>query len=306
MIYTVTLNPAVDYVIQVPNFEEGKLNLTEMEHKYPGGKGINVSRVLNQLGIESVNLGFIGGFTGRFIQEKLYEEQLGTDFITVKGDTRINIKLKSQLETEINGKGPGITIENINQLKNKLKQLKKEDLVVFSGSIPKGVSESIYLELVNEISQREIPFVVDISSQQLLELLPCKPILVKPNHHELATIFETSFNSFEEMLPYGEKLIEKGAQNVLLSMGKDGAVLFTHTGIYQVEGLKGTLKNSVGAGDSMVAGFISQLVQNQDLLTCFKYGVASGSATAFSNDLGTKETILELVNQIQIKTIKEY
>lgn len=306
MIYTVTLNPAVDYVIQVSDFSEGELNVTQRENKFPGGKGINVSRVLKQLGMESVNLGFIGGFTGRFIQEKLYEEKLGTDFISVAGDTRINIKLKSQVETEINGQGPQITMANISKLKNQLKQLTPEDLVVFSGSIPKGVSEDIYRELITEVSQKNIPFVVDISSKQLLDILPFKPLLIKPNHHELATIFETSFQSIEEMMPYGEELLEKGAQHVLLSLGKDGALLFTEEGIYQVKGLSGELKNSVGAGDSMVAGFISQIVQNKDLLTCFKYGVASGSATAFSDDLGSNETILELVNQIEITTIKQY
>lgn len=306
MIYTVTLNPAVDYVIQVPDFAEDKLNVTASEYKFPGGKGINVSRVLSQLEVESVNLGFIGGFTGRFIQEKLYEEKLGADFIVVQGDTRINIKLKSQVETEINGQGPQITATDISQLKNKLSQLTKEDLVVFSGSIPKGVSKDIYSELIHVIKPNEVPFVVDISSQELLNILPFKPILIKPNHHELATIFNTSFASFDEMIPYGEKLLEQGAQNVLLSMGKDGAALFTETGIYRVNGLSGQLKNSVGAGDSMVAGFISQLVQGKDLLTCFKYGVASGSATAFSDDLGSKDAILNLVSQIKIKTIKEY
>ncbi|WP_288395625.1 1-phosphofructokinase [uncultured Vagococcus sp.] len=306
MIYTVTLNPAVDYVIQVPDFAEDKLNVTASEHKFPGGKGINVSRVLNQLEMESVNLGFIGGFTGRFIEEKLYEEKLGADFIAVQGDTRINIKLKSQVETEINGQGPQITATDISHLKNKLSQLRKQDLVVFSGSIPKGVSKDIYLELIHVVKQNEVPFVVDISSQELLNILPLKPILIKPNHHELATIFNTSFANFDEMIPYGEKLLEQGAQNVLLSMGKDGAALFTEVGIYRVNGLSGELKNSVGAGDSMVAGFISQLVQGKDLLTCFKYGVASGSATAFSDDLGSKEAILNLVNQITIKTIKEY
>ena len=306
MIYTVTFNPAVDYVIQVPDFAEDKLNVTTSEHKFPGGKGINVSRVLNQLETESVNLGFIGGFTGRFIEEKLYEEKLGADFIAVQGDTRINIKLKSQVETEINGQGPQITATDISHLKNKLSQLRKEDLVVFSGSIPKGVSKNIYLELIHVVKQNEVPFVVDISSQELLNILPLKPILIKPNHHELATIFNTSFANFDEMIPYGEKLLEQGAQNVLLSMGKDGAALFTEVGIYRVNGLSGELKNSVGAGDSMVAGFISQLVQGKELSTCFKYGVASGSATAFSDDLGSKEAILNLVNQITIKTIKEY
>ena len=306
MIYTVTLNPAIDYVIHVPGFKENELNVTEQEYKFPGGKGINVSRVLKNLKITSTNLGFIGGFTGEFIKEKLQAENLLTDFIEVKGDTRINIKLKSQVETEINGQGPTISSTDLNSLKDQLDSLTPDDLVVFSGSIPKGLSDSLYVDLVKNLKQKNIPFVVDISSKQLLDILPFKPVLVKPNHHELAAIFDVSFDSFEEMIPYGEKLRELGAENVLLSMGKDGAALFTEAGIYRAEGLKGNLKNSVGAGDSMVAGFISQYVQKKDALTCFRYGVASGSATAFSDDLAPGEAIEKLVDQVNIKNKKTY
>ena len=306
MIYTVTLNPAIDYVIQVADFNEGQLNVTDTEHKFPGGKGINVSRVLKQLEVPSTNVGFIGGFTGNFIREKLQEEGLMTDFIEVQGDTRINIKLRSQVETEINGRGPIIEAEDLAKLKETLYSLTSDDLVVFSGSIPKGLSTGIYLELVKEMNQRHIPFVVDISSQELLDILPFKPVLVKPNHHELAAIFETTFETIDDMLPYGEKLLNGGAQNVLISMGKDGAMLFSETGIFRVEGLTGELKNSVGAGDSMVAGFISRWVQNKEITECLTYGVASGSATAFSDDLGSKETILGLVDQVKIEIIKTY
>lgn len=306
MIYTVTLNPAIDYVIDVPDFKEDQLNVTNNEQKFPGGKGINVSRVLKNLEVSSTNLGFIGGFTGLFIKEKLKQDALLTDFIEVSGDTRINIKLKSQVETEINGQGPTISSESLTQLKNQLQKLGTEDLVVFSGSVPKGLSDTVYVELVEEVSELQIPFVVDISSKQLLDILPFKPMLIKPNHHELADIFDVTFNSFEEMIPYGEKLRELGAENVLLSMGKEGAALFTKTGIYRSEGLQGQLKNSVGAGDSMVAGFISQLVQQQDVLTCFKYGVAAGSATAFSDDLATGAAILELLDDVKIQAVKTY
>ncbi|MEG2707607.1 MAG: 1-phosphofructokinase [Vagococcus sp.] len=306
MIYTVTLNPAVDYVIQVPAFQEGQLNVTQRESKFPGGKGINVSRVLKRLGVVSTNLGFIGGFTGQFIEDKLKEEALQTDFVTVAGDTRINIKLKSTEETEINGQGPVITEIALQELKTQLNQLTSEDLVVFSGSVPKGVAPTIYVEFVELLSKKGIPFVVDISSKQLLDILPFKPVLIKPNHHELSAIFETEFASVTEMLPYGEKLRSLGAQNVLISMGKDGALLFSDKGIYQVEGLSGVLKNSVGAGDSMVAGFISQWVASKETSACLTYGVAAGSATAFSDDLATGEAILALVEKVSITTIKEY
>ena len=303
MIYTVTLNPAIDYVIQVADFNEGQLNVTDTEHKFPGGKGINVSRVLKQLEVPSTNVGFIGGFTGNFIREKLQEEGLMTDFIEVQGDTRINIKLRSQVETEINGRGPIIEAEDLAKLKETLYSLTSDDLVVFSGSIPKGLSTGIYLELVKEMNQRHIPFVVDISSQELLDILPFKPVLVKPNHHELAAIFETTFETIDDMLPYGEKLLNGGAQNVLISMGKDGAMLFSETGIFRVEGLTGELKNSVGAGDSMVAGFTGEYVSSADPVEALKWGVACGTATTFSDDLATAAFIKEIYEKVEVEKL---
>lgn len=303
MIYTVTLNPAIDYVIRVPEFQVDQLNKTTEEYKFPGGKGINVSRILKNLGIESTNLGFVGGFTGTFIRNKLSEERLITDFIEVPGDTRINIKLKSEVETEINGQGPIIESVHLQALKAQLSDCKTTDLIVFSGSIPKGLSEDVYLDLVQLVSELKIPFVVDISSEKLLDILKFEPVLIKPNHHELADIFKTSFNNFEEMIPYGQKLVGMGAKNVLLSMGKDGAALFNETGVYRAPGLIGNLKNSVGAGDSMVAGFVSQVSQGDDTLEAFKYGVASGSATAFNDDLAPGKDILALVEKVIINKL---
>lgn len=304
MIYTVTLNPAIDYVIKVPDFQLEHLNKTTEEYKFPGGKGINVSRILKNLKVESTNLGFVGGFTGSFIRNKLSEERLLTDFIEVPGDTRINIKLKSDVETEINGQGPQIEKIHLAALKAQLLDAKKQDLIVFSGSVPKGVSEDIYVELAKVVSENDVPFVVDISSDKLLKILPFKPVLIKPNHHELAEIFEVTFQTFEDMIPYGKKLVEMGAENVLLSMGKDGAALFTQSGIFRAPGLEGTLKNSVGAGDSMVAGFVSQYIEEQDALKAFVYGVAAGSATAFSNDLATGKAIQALVEKVKVNQIK--
>lgn len=304
MIYTVTLNPAIDYVIKVPDFQLDQLNKTTEEHKFPGGKGINVSRILKNLNVESTNLGFVGGFTGSFIRNKLSEERLLTNFIDVPGDTRINIKLKSEVETEINGQGPVIEKIHLDALKAQLLDADSQDLIVFSGSVPKGVSEDIYVELAKAASEKDVPFVVDITSDKLLKILPFKPVLIKPNHHELAEIFNVTFNSFEDMIPYGKKLVEMGAENVLLSMGKEGAALFNKTGIYRAPGLVGRLRNSVGAGDSMVAGFVSQYVEEKNVLRAFTYGVAAGSATAFSDDLATGKDILTLVEKVKINQIK--
>lgn len=304
MIYTVTLNPAIDYVIRVPEFKLDELNKTTEEYKFPGGKGINVSRILKNLKVESTNLGFVGGFTGTFIRERLAEERLITNFIEVPGDTRINIKLKSDVETEINGQGPTIEKIHLDALKAQLLDATPEDLVVFSGSVPKGLPDDVYIELVKLVKEEGIPFVVDISNDQLLDILPFNPVLIKPNHHELAAIFNTSFNSFEEMIPYGEKLVEMGAEQVLLSMGKDGAALFNESGVYRAPGLTGVLKNSVGAGDSMVAGFVSQYAKDKDPLKAFTYGVASGSATAFSEDLAVGKDILNLVEKVKINQVK--
>lgn len=300
MIYTVTLNPAIDHVIRVPELELGALNKIKEEYKFPGGKGINVSRILKKLGQESINLGFIGGRNGVFINEVLTQEGLGTEFVMVSEETRTNIKLKSTTETEINGLGPVIKGEELLALKEQLNQLTQDDLVVFSGSIPPGLKEDIYVELVKLVQEAKVPFIMDISSDTLLDILPLGPELIKPNHHELADIFNADFNTLEDMLPYGKKLLDKGAKNVLVSMGKDGAVLFTSDKIYHAPGIKGELINSVGAGDSMVGGFVSQYAQGKDIVTAFKYGVASGSATAFSQDLATKEDILALVETVTV------
>lgn len=303
MIYTVTLNPAIDYVISVSHFVEGKLNKTEVEHKFPGGKGINVSRVLKQLGVPSTNLGFIGGFTGDFICTRLEEEALLTNFVTVEGDTRINIKLKSQSETEINGQGPVISEDKLGELKSQIQSLTPDDLLVLSGSIPRGVPSDVYVSLVQLASENKVPFVVDISSGTLFELLPYGPELIKPNHHELGELFQTSFESIEDMIPYGTKLVDMGAKHVLVSMGKDGAMLFNQQGVYRAYGLTGNLKNSVGSGDSMVAGFVSQYSNHREVIDAFRYGVAAGSATAFSDDLATGEAIINLLEQVNIETI---
>ncbi|UUV98501.1 1-phosphofructokinase [Vagococcus luciliae] len=306
MIYALTLNPAIDYVINVPGFEEGKLNKTKKEYKFPGGKGINVSRVLAQLGVQSQNLGFIGGFTGKFIEEQLINHGLQNNFVHVSGDTRINIKLKGEEETEINGLGPSIKQEDLDDLNVQISSLTPEDWLILSGSLPMGVPKDIYVTLSKMAHEQQVPFVVDISDDSLFDVLKYRPSLIKPNEHELADLYNVEFKTFEEMLPYGEKLVQQGARNVIISMGANGAVLFNETGIYRAKGLTGTLVNSVGSGDSVVAGFVSQLSQGKDAVTAFKTGIACGSATAFSADLATSEEINQQLSRVEIDVLKEY
>ncbi|MGX7012873.1 1-phosphofructokinase [Vagococcus silagei] len=300
MIYTVTLNPAVDYVVFVPEFQSGDLNKATRDYKFPGGKGINVSRVLKNLGTSSINLGFVGGFTGEFIQEKLLQEKLKTNFVPIKAENRINVKLKSNQETEINGQGPLIEQDELAHFMSQLSNLTLEDLVVFSGSIPQGVPKNIYQMCLEMLEKNHVPFVLDISSSELLELVAYHPELIKPNHHELAEIFQTSFSNLEEMLPYGEKLVTMGAKNVLVSMGKEGAVLFNQEGTYLAPGMTGELINSVGSGDSMVAGFIQSYWTNHDSVSALKLGVAAGSATAFTEDLASGEEILNILDRVVV------
>lgn len=304
MIYTLTLNPSIDYIVHVDEVKLGELNRMKQDFKLPGGKGINVSRILKRLGNDTTALGFLGGFTGDFIQSWIEKENIATNFTSIEADTRINIKLKSEMETEINGLGPDISAEEINQLKANFEQLTADDMVVLSGSIPPSLNANFYEELVEIIRSKGAEFVLDTTGQTLLNCLEKQPFLIKPNHHELAELFNVAeFSSIEELLPYGRKLRTMGAQNVLISMGGDGALFFDESGVYQSNVPKGQLKNSVGAGDSMIAGFVGSYVEEQDALSAFKNGVACGSATAFSDDLATREKIDEIRAQVTIKKI---
>ncbi|MGX7058851.1 1-phosphofructokinase [Vagococcus humatus] len=300
MIYTVTLNPSIDYIVHVDDFKEGQLNKTKQTIKLPGGKGINVSRILNRLGTPSLALGFLGGFTGEFIQDWLTKEGIQTTFTQIADDTRINIKLKSQTETEINGNGPKLTSEEIQQFKEQLNQVTKGDIVVFSGSMPPSLPSHFYAELIQLVKEKQGEFVIDTTGDSLLQALKEKPLLVKPNHHELADMFQVTFSSLEDIFPYGKKLVEMGAQQALVSLGGEGALLFTATHIYYASAPKGILKNSVGAGDSMVAGFIHGLQQTNQPEEAFRYGVACGSATAFSDDLATYQAIQDVYDTVAI------
>lgn len=306
MIYTVTLNPSIDYVVRLDTLETGSVNRSENQDKYPGGKGINVSRILKRLDVDSTALGFLGGFTGRFIEEALAGEKITTRFTPVKTDTRINVKLKADQETEINGQGPDLTEQDISALKHELSSLTSDDLVVLAGSIPGALPSDFYQELIALITKQGAEFIIDTTGDALLESLEYQPLLIKPNHHELGEMFDTTLVTIEDIIPYGQDLLKRGAKNVIVSMGKDGALLITPDLTIFAPPIKGDLKNSVGAGDSMVAGFISQLNRanaQSELEDAFRYGVASGSATAFSDDLATKDKIVNLLPQVTLKIL---
>ncbi len=296
MIYTVTFNPALDYVVRVQDFTPGAVNRTCSEHIFYGGKGINVSAVLATLGFESTALGFIAGFTGDEIERGVKTLGFQSDFIRVKeGMSRINVKLKSNEESEINGMGPRITAEDVKGLFDKLEQLKEGDVLVLSGSIPASMDDRIYETIMAKLSGRGIRVVVDAEKGLLLNVLKYHPFLIKPNNHELGQMFCRVLKTEEEIAEHARRLQDMGAGNVLISMAGDGALLVAETGeLYRLGVARGTVKNSVGAGDSMVAGFLAGFLQNGDYEHALKLGTAAGGATAFSDGLGVKSEIMKL------------
>jgi 1-phosphofructokinase len=303
MIFTVTLNPSVDYIVKVENFELGGLNRSSYDVKYPGGKGINVSRILKRLQVPSKALGFIGGFTGEYIRSFLENEDLETAFQKVEGDSRINIKLKTGTETEINGVGPVISDQDFTKFLNQFSSLEEGDFVVVAGSIPSSLPDTTY-EQISEICKRQkANLVLDISGEPLKKATSMKPFLMKPNHHELGEMFETTIETIEEVIPYGKKLVSQGAANVIISMAEKGALLFTERDVFLANVPKGKLVNSVGAGDSVVAGFMAGIEKGMELVDSFRLGVASGSATAFSEELADREFILNLLPEVQAERL---
>ena len=300
MIYTVTFNPALDYVVRVENFTTGSVNRTVSEQIFYGGKGINVSAVLKELGYASTALGFVAGFTGEEIGRGVKTLGFMSDFIQVKeGMSRINVKLKSNEETEINGIGPKITEDDVEKLFEKLLKLEDGDILILSGSIPKSIDDRIYETIMAKLDGRGVRIVVDAEKDLLLNVLKYHPFLIKPNNHELGAIFGVTLLSDEDIITYAKKLQERGAVNVLISMAGDGAILLTEDGSVHKMGVpKGTVKNSVGAGDSMVAGFIAGYLDKKDYGYALKLGTASGSATAFSDGLAKRKDIIELLEKI--------
>ena len=286
--------------MSVDDFKLGLTNRTSSELILPGGKGTNVSTVLKNLGFESTALGFVAGFTGNEIVKRLNDMGIKSDFISIEnGISRINLKLKSIDGTEINGAGPDISEEKVNQLMDKLNQLKEGDVLVLAGSIPSSMSDNIYRDIMADLKDRGVMIVVDATKDLLLNVLEYHPFLIKPNNHELGEIFDVKLTTREEVIPYGRKLQEKGARNVLVSMAGEGAVLIAEDGqVFDAPAPKGKLINGVGAGDSMVAGFVAGWIEKHNYEYAFHMGVASGSASAFSENLATKEEIINVYNQV--------
>ncbi|WP_031550013.1 1-phosphofructokinase [Oribacterium sp. FC2011] len=299
MIYTVTFNPSLDYIVSVEDFKVGMTNRTNTELMFPGGKGINVSMVLQNLGLESMALGFMAGFTGREIERLLAVKNVKSDFIEVaSGISRINVKLRSNEESEINGMGPAIGKDEIDKLYKQLDKLTEGDILVLAGSIPSVMPESMYSDIMDYLKEKNLKIVVDATRDLLVNVLKYHPFLIKPNNHELGEIFGVTLSKKEEVIPYAKKIQEMGARNVLISMAGEGAVLVTETGeIYESNPPKGKVKNSVGAGDSMVAGFLAGYLHSGSYEEAFYMGVCTGSASAFSDNLATKEEVRELLKQ---------
>lgn len=300
MIYTVTFNPAIDYVVELVSFNIGEVNRTTREYMNLGGKGVNVSRVLTNLEIPNTSLGFIAGFTGEALRTGLAEMGVKTDFIKLKeGNTRINVNIKGISETDINARGPEISDEAIEELFEKLNILKEGDILVLAGSIPASLPSDMYERIMSKLYGKGIKFVVDATKDLLLKSLKYEPFLIKPNNHELGEIFGIQLKNDDEIIYYARELKKKGAKNVLVSMAGDGAVLVDENNIaHKIGTPKGKVVNSVGAGDSMVAGFLAGYLEKGDYQHALRMGTASGSASAFSEGLATKQEVMDLLNKI--------
>lgn len=300
MIYTVTFNPSLDYIVSVNDFQLGLTNRTDSELILPGGKGINVSTILMNLGIDSTAFGFAAGFTGEEIIREVEAMGIRSDFIKIdSGISRINLKLKNIDGTEINGSGPEISEEKIEELLRKLDILGEGDILVLAGSIPASMPADMYSTIMERLQHKNVTFIVDATKDLLINVLKYKPFLIKPNNHELGELFDVKLTTREEVIPYGKKLQKQGARNVLISMAGEGAVLVAEDGsVYEAPAPKGTLVNAVGAGDSMVAGFTAGWIEKKDYRHAFYMGVSAGSASAFSEYLATKEKIMDLYEKV--------
>ena len=298
MVYTVTLNPALDYVMKLKALRTDDINRTDGEEIYYGGKGINVSVILTQLGIPNTALGFLGGFTGKKLEEMLKNDNVSCDFNYLKnGDTRINVKIKADKEIDLNACGPEITKEDMQSFLKKLDGIKSGDYLILAGSIPNTLPDDIYEQILERVGDRNINCVVDATGDLLKNVLKYKPFLIKPNHHELGDLFSVQIKSDDDIVKYSRKLQEMGAKNVLVSMAKDGAMLTDENGcVHKIGNAKGKLINSVGCGDSMVAGFTAGYIKTADYSYALRLGSACGNATAFSEKLATREEIERVFN----------
>lgn len=306
MIYTITFNPSLDYIMHVHDFSEGETNRSVKENIYPGGKGFNVSIILAQLGIPTTALGFVAGFTGDEIEKQLKLRNLNCELCHLDdGMSRINVKMKGKHETEINGAGPHIPSSKLEELFHRLDQLNHEDILVLAGSIPSSLSSSLYEDIMKRLEDKNIKVIVDATNDLLKKVLPYHPFLIKPNHRELEELFNTHIENQKDLICYAKKLQDLGAVNVLVSLGKDGALLVSEDKhIYYCPSAKGKLINSVGSGDSMVAGFLGGYLLKQDYQEALRLGSACGGATAFSEDLALKEKIDEVYQQLKVEVIQ--
>lgn len=299
MIYTITLNPSLDYIVNVNHFTTGIVNRTSAERILPGGKGINVSIVLQNLGIENRALGFCAGDTGEMLCNLLEKQGVSQDFIKINGGmTRINVKMYSEVETEINGQGPRIEDAYMEQLWEKLEMLENGDILILAGSIPTGMPQTIYQDIMKRLASKQVKVVVDATKDVLMNTLPENPFLIKPNHHELGELFQMTVETAEDVAFYGRKLQQMGAGNVLVSMAEKGAVLIgENEEIYYLEAPKGKVINSVGAGDSMVAGFLAGYLKYREWKAALEMGICAGSASAFSAELAEKRQVMTLLEE---------
>ena len=305
MIYTVTLNPSLDYIVSVKDFQLGMTNRTEKESMFPGGKGINVSIVLKNLGVESCTLGFLAGFVGDEIQKRLVDMGIKADFTKLpEGNSRINVKLTSIDGTEINGQGPDIPKDKFDALLESLSGLESGDILVLAGSIPNTMPSDIYQIIMKMLEDKGVTVVVDATNALLINVLAYHPFLIKPNHHELGEIFNDTITSWKEAIPYAKRLQEMGARNVLVSRGGKGGILVSEDGkIYGAQAYKGEVKNTVGAGDSTVAGFITGYLKEHSYEYAFKLSMAAGGASACSDLLATKSEIETIMKEINVEEL---
>lgn len=304
MIYTVTLNPSLDYLLTLDSLSLGSLNRSTSDHFLAGGKGINVSQVLTTLGVPSSALGFTGGFTGREVERLLQQAGISTDFISVEGETRVNVKLRAAEETEVNAAGPIIDSLRFEKLKAQVKNLGKHDVLVLSGSIPSSLPEDTYEQFARLCKKSGIRFVVDAEGTSLLKTLPYRPFLVKPNHHELGEMVGAEVRSLQDAVEHAKSLVKLGAEQVIVSLAGEGAVYVNESLSLIANAPKGVVRGSVGAGDSMVAGFLAALEQDEPIEHAFKMSIASGSATAFSDRLCTQQQVDALLSQVVVTSFE--
>lgn len=306
MIYTITFNPSLDYIMHVEHFEYGETNRSNNEEMFPGGKGFNVSTILQRLGYDNTALGFAAGFTGKEIVRMLEERGFQLDLVNLdEGFSRINVKMKGSKETEVNGNGPDIPADKLNILMNKIDAISDGDTLIMAGSIPSTLPNDIYEQIMIRLQNKDVRIIVDATNELLLKVLPYKPFLIKPNHRELEEIFHVSITNQEDLMQYASMLQDKGAINVLVSLGGDGAMLIDENKhVYHCPAAKGKLINSVGSGDSMVAGFLAGYLKNKDYKEAIRLGSACGGATAFSFDLAEKSLIDDVYESLSVDIIR--